>query len=435
MRRTFAVVFGLATTTVAQPCDRFFLAPDPFARFEIGNPEVVFDDGSGPAVYAGAYLFDGPFNQRARLVRWKGHGWEFLTSGLPDLQATGSLMVLPIDGTMRVCALVRYPSPLSLTDFVYWDGQRWSPTPAGLMTLDPVNVPICYFDDGSGPVIYGSGDGGFKKWDGSQWQIIGLALGLNNYIMEVFDLGDGPSLYVIGMFDGIEGVPNTRGIARWDGQRWHSLGTGITGTQLTAAVFDSGQGKELWVVGGLSSAGGVPAQVAKWNGHQWTVVPFPSNAVITQAVEFDDGHGPALFCMGPIPSINGQPARGFIKFDGQQWHVLPGFAPPAATARMLPFNQDPRGPSLFVYGGGSVPRGPGQFVGCLGGRACYADCDNTAGSHRLTANDFQCFLNRFVARLGPTLTGRDPYADCNQDRLFNAADFQCFLAKFVAGCP
>ncbi len=60
---------------------------------------------------------------------------------------------------------------------------------------------------------------------------------------------------------------------------------------------------------------------------------------------------------------------------------------------------------------------------------CYVNCDGSAVSPTLTANDFQCFLNKFSAQ--------DPYANCDGSTatpLLTANDFQCFLNKFSAGC-
>jgi hypothetical protein len=54
---------------------------------------------------------------------------------------------------------------------------------------------------------------------------------------------------------------------------------------------------------------------------------------------------------------------------------------------------------------------------------CYADCDAVGG---LTGNDFQCFLDAFVAG--------DSKADCDGVGGLTANDFECFLDKFVAGC-
>jgi len=54
---------------------------------------------------------------------------------------------------------------------------------------------------------------------------------------------------------------------------------------------------------------------------------------------------------------------------------------------------------------------------------CYPDCDGVGGR---TGNDFQCFLNAFVAG--------SLYADCDQVGGLTGNDFQCFLNAFVAGC-
>ena len=63
----------------------------------------------------------------------------------------------------------------------------------------------------------------------------------------------------------------------------------------------------------------------------------------------------------------------------------------------------------YTVGGGPAP--------------CYANCDGTGG---LTGNDFQCFLNKYVAG--------DTYANCDGVGGLTGNDFQCFLDKYVAGC-
>ncbi len=62
--------------------------------------------------------------------------------------------------------------------------------------------------------------------------------------------------------------------------------------------------------------------------------------------------------------------------------------------------------------------------------ACYANCDGSAASPVLTANDFQCFLIRYAAN--------DIYANCDGSTstpVLTANDFQCFLNAYAAGCP
>ncbi len=67
---------------------------------------------------------------------------------------------------------------------------------------------------------------------------------------------------------------------------------------------------------------------------------------------------------------------------------------------------------------------------CTGVAApCYANCDGSATPPVLTANDFQCFMNKYVAG--------DVGANCDASTVapvLNANDFQCFLGRFAQGC-
>jgi hypothetical protein len=99
-----------------------------------------------------------------------------------------------------------------------------------------------------------------------------------------------------------------------------------------------------------------------------------------------------------------------------------GMYPPSTTANSTGWVPTTDGARLManalLYAGGNLTP-PG----------CYANCDGSTGSPLLTANDFQCFLNKFAAN--------DTYANCDGSTgtpLLTANDFQCFLNKFAAGC-
>ncbi len=80
----------------------------------------------------------------------------------------------------------------------------------------------------------------------------------------------------------------------------------------------------------------------------------------------------------------------------------------------------------WVATGKSAPAIMDQLAFAL---PCYANCDGSAVPPVLTANDFQCFLNRYAAG--------DPYANCDGSTAtpaLTANDFQCFLNKFAGGC-
>jgi hypothetical protein len=61
---------------------------------------------------------------------------------------------------------------------------------------------------------------------------------------------------------------------------------------------------------------------------------------------------------------------------------------------------------------------------------CYANCDGSTSPPVLTANDFQCFLNKYASQ--------DSYANCDGSTaipILTANDFQCFLNRYAQGCP
>ena len=78
------------------------------------------------------------------------------------------------------------------------------------------------------------------------------------------------SLYVGGDFDHIgHHSLSASDIARWDGRRWHALGTGVNGNLNQLAV----SGNTVYAVGDFTRAGGVIAKgIARWNGRAWSAV-------------------------------------------------------------------------------------------------------------------------------------------------------------------
>lgn len=86
--------------------------------------------------------------------------------------------------------------------------------------------------------------------------------------------GDGPALYAGGSFITAGDTPALH-IARWDGQDWHPVGSGVNGLVISLADFDdgSGGGSALYAGGEFTMADGVPARnIARWNGAAWEAV-------------------------------------------------------------------------------------------------------------------------------------------------------------------
>jgi hypothetical protein len=125
---------------------------------------------------------------------------------------------------------------------------------------------------------------------------------------------------------------------------------------------------------------------------------------------------------------------GFVTY---QWHrnggaMVNGGSISGATGSTLTINpvaaSDAGGYWVVVSDScGSLTSTPATLTVSAG--TCYANCDGSTGAPLLTANDFQCFLNKFAAG--------DSYANCDGSTgvpALTANDFQCYLNKFAAGC-
>jgi hypothetical protein len=173
---------------------------------------------------------------------------------------------------------------------------------------------LAVHDDGSsgGPALYvggffasGAGIGAkyITRWDGEAWSHVGN--GTNNTVYSIISVngmsGESPSLFAGGSFTTASGVSVGRGIARWDGTSWHSLGTGVNDKVYALASFDDrmGGGLALYVGGLLTGIGELAvAHAARWDGMQWE--RLGSTGFVYAFTVFDDGQsgGPALYSAG-----------------------------------------------------------------------------------------------------------------------------------------
>jgi hypothetical protein len=90
----------------------------------------------------------------------------------------------------------------------------------------------------------------------------------------LFDSGEGPELYAGGNFTKVN-QQRAEGIARWDGRRWHPLPNSINGEVRALAVFDDdGDGPlppRLYIGGSFSPPGStiVNRGLIRWTGESW----------------------------------------------------------------------------------------------------------------------------------------------------------------------
>ncbi|MBU6412001.1 MAG: hypothetical protein KGS45_00885 [Planctomycetes bacterium] len=131
------------------------------------------------------------------------------------------------------------------------------------------------------------------RWNGTSWDDLGGGLGgprfpFSGYgppiycnFVTALDVvprrGGGADLVVGGCFDSAGGMPVLR-IARWDGNAWHPMGSGLG--RRSEGIFAAPvalthmpnmlAGWDVFAGGGFVTAGGNPAKrIARWDGAQW----------------------------------------------------------------------------------------------------------------------------------------------------------------------
>jgi len=169
----------------------------------------------------------------------------------------------------------------------------------------------------------GEAASGVARWDGGRWRSLGSGVAGSVRALAVA----GPSLYAGGEFTTAGGIA-AGGIARWDGSRWSSLSSGVAGSRdglRPAAVYAIAvRGAEVYVGGRFRTAGGVAAEgIARWDGTRFTPlgggVRSGDNDGIVWALAFFKGE---LYVGGQFLSAGGVPARNVARWDGRAFHAL-----------------------------------------------------------------------------------------------------------------
>ncbi|MCG6963857.1 MAG: hypothetical protein LJE95_11375, partial [Acidobacteria bacterium] len=304
---------------------------------------TVFDDGSGEALYAGGFFSRMGELTVGKIARWDGTAWSAVgaTTGFTKVSA-----FLVFDGHL-------YAGGEASKGLVkYWDGSQWNQV-GGWADLDNGRVAaLGSFDSGNGPELYAGGQftspNHIARWTGSTWAEVGGGTDGNVNQLRVYDAGSGPMLYAGGSF-GYAGGAVAANLAAWDGTYWRGVGGGVEGTVYALAEHDG----KLVVGGGLTWAGSQRAgSIALWNGWLWTVAlagPVTGlSGTVYSLVPFDDGSGPALYAGGLFDVAGGARAPKIARWNGSSWSAVgAGFD---GQVHGLTVYDDGSGPALYVIG-------------------------------------------------------------------------------------
>ena len=321
------------------------------------NAQTVWDDGTGSALYiAGKFQVAGGLVADS-IVRWDGTSFSALpnTNFGPEAEnVNGSIYDLEIfdDGTgpaLFACGSFQTVSGISTPLIAKWNGSSWSGVgaAAGNRPSGYGAYSLAAFDDGSGTKLYMAGDfqnatpnsftARFAIWNGVSWSWPGPTQSQTIVIdLEVFDFGSGPGLYA-GLSSSSFG--SVRAVGLWTGTFFQQVGSGFGSTDYAAglAAFDDGSGLALYAAGDMPSFG---TGVIKWDGASWSSTGAPRG--INEIQPFDDGAGPKLHAVG------GSTALELLQYDGAAWTAVPGYFDDPATSFAV-FDAG-MGPSLFVAG-------------------------------------------------------------------------------------
>jgi hypothetical protein len=327
---------------------------------------AVFDDGTGPALYAaGIFAFAGGV-PASSIAKWDGSGWSPLGGGL-----TGTAYALAVydDGTgpaLYAGGEFTQAGGLPAMNLARWDGTNWSSL-GGILDNDV--LALTTFDDGSGPALYIGGAfrtaGGisapsFVRWNGTAWTSIGGGTDGSVDALAVFDDGSGPGLYAGGSFFHAGGVL-ANSVARWNGATWQPLGSGIGGyseSVRSLAVFDDGTGPALYVGGEFSEGQQAPGNgIARWNGAGWSSLGTGMSnsdpqAWVAAMTVFDPGSGPSLYVGGRFQHAGSSAAFHLARWQGGTWSSLSDGSSAGITGPVdaLATFDDGAGPSLYAAG-------------------------------------------------------------------------------------
>ena len=154
------------------------------------------------------------------------------------------------------------------------------------------------------------------RWDGSKWDSVGSGVKDTGVLcLAVFD----SVLYAGGQF-ATAGKYGVRDVAQWNGTNWDSVGHGITTTHGWAvekmAIFN----RNLYATGNFTTIqkDGIFKFIVKWDGTKWDSVGIAPNNMVWTLTEYNN----KLVAGGYFDSAGGLSAKHIANWDGTKWDSL-----------------------------------------------------------------------------------------------------------------
>ena len=385
---------------------------------------TIFDDGTGPALYAAGFFRSAGGVAAPGVAKWDGTSWSPVGDGIDPATSLGvfALEVFDDGAGPALYAGGRFTMAggAPANNIAKWDGSKWQPVGDGITSDNPGSTKVnalAVFDDGSGPALYVGGQftdagdvrtPGIARWDGVEWSGVGGGIGGNPDHQVVSTLAafhdDSSSVLVAGgSFHSIGGT-DAHGIAAWDGGSWSLVGSGV-GTRFRnqvasvwtlATMPNPGGGSTLVTAGTFGSAGGRSAVgIALWDGAEWSAIASGFDGGVHALVEMRDGMHPVLVAAGGFTSAPGVNAGGVAAWDGRQWRPL-GLGPTRARINTV-FGVTDLDPVISTLSVLDLGAGPSLYAGGVFTTIGGASARNVARWDGVAWREVGLGLEAFVA--------------------------------------
>jgi len=182
---------------------------------------------------------------------------------------------------------------------------------------------------------------------------------------------------IAGGWFGLASDARVNQIARWDGEGWHSLGTGISdcpGIPCSPVVLALGTyGSDLIAGGDFNKIDGVSANyIARWDGQAWHAMGEGMNEQVLAVIEWQG----RLIAGGAFTHAEGRQVNHIAQWDGSQWAPLgSGVNPGGRVMSFSIFEDDLIAVGFFGHAGVVEVNGIARWDG----RAWHAMGDGTGG--------------------------------------------------------
>ena len=334
------------------------------------------------------------------IARWDGTAWSALDLGL-DPSGPHALAQMP-NGDILAGGEFTHAGFATMNSIARWDGSNWNQLGTGILGLVQAITVLPNGNVVAGGNFHWAGGAlspRLAQWDGSNWTPLG---GPNSRVTALAIAPNG-DLVVGGWFTTIGGIAADR-MARWDGTTWSAMGTtqqpGMNHKVNAVAIAPNG---DVFAAGEFTTAGAISAShIARWDGNSWNamgsglsgVVPGPNGNPARSVVVLANGD---VVVAGDFAVAGSVAANNIARWDGSDWNAVDTGLNGGVNAVATRPDGDVVAAGVFTTAGNAPAAHIAHFDSCAALVTAYGNgCTGSGGLNTLTATS--------LPRAGTTFT-------------------------------